>query len=289
MNDAASARRYAQETTVQTGPRGTRFAVDVHYPRRIDASFSFFDLFSGPGRHGFQMPSVEVKLEVLVPAGLAVNVTTASGDVEAGTLASPVAVHATSGDVHLAAMRGPVDVTAVSGDVSLEEIARAHVRTTSGDVTVTGSGALDCATVSGDIDVHGARDSLVFSTQSGDVSADAAPTGVRVRTTSGEIDVSEAGGRVSLVSTSGEVRGRLRAPLRSAELSSTSGEVSVELAPGMAAQLRASTVSGSIDCTLPMTIQRKDRTHLEARIGPGGPPVSLNTVSGTLTVTSGGK
>jgi hypothetical protein len=289
MGDMASARRYAAQTSVQAGPRAGRFAVDVHYPRRIETGVSFFDFFSINGRRKFQLPSIEVQLDVQVPAGFAVHVSTTSGDVDAGSLSGPVTVSTTSGDVRLAGSRGASSVQTVSGDIALDGVAGARVRATSGDVVANGVGVLDCSTVSGDIEVHGARDSLRLDSQSGDLSVDDAPAGIRARTTSGELAVHAACGGVSLSTTSGDLRGRLKAPLRSAELSSVSGDLTAELAPGLSARLLASTASGAIDCALPMTVLRHDRTHLEARTGPGGPVIGLNTVSGNLTVTSGGK
>jgi DUF4097 and DUF4098 domain-containing protein YvlB len=114
-----------------------------------------------------------------------------------------------------------------------------------------------------------------------------APAGVRARSTSGEVDVRSACGRVRLETTSGQVRTRLRGPLRLADLSSVSGDISAELVSGMGAQLTASTTSGTIDCNLPMSGARHERNRLQARIGPGGPNIHVSTVSGNLTVTSG--
>jgi DUF4097 and DUF4098 domain-containing protein YvlB len=289
MGDAAAARRYAEQTSVQSGPRGARYVVDVRYPHRIETGFSFFDLFSEHGRRRFRLPSIEVVLELQVPPGLPVRVTTASGDVNAGSLEAPIGVTVASGDVVLSAMRGDVTVQSASGDVALEQVAAARVRTMSGDLTAVGVGALDCVTMSGDIEVKGARDSLVLGSQSGDVAVDDAPAGIRAHSTSGEVNVRGACGRVLLETTSGEVRARLRGPLKSAELASTSGGVGAELVSGVGARLTVVTTSGSIDCSVPMTVSRHDRNRLEATIGQGGPPIHMRTVSGNLTVTSGGK
>lgn len=289
MGDAASARRYAEQTSVLSGPRGTRYAVDVRYPRRIETGFSLFDLFSEHGRRRFRMPSIEVVLELQVPAGLPVRVTTASGDVQASALEAPLAVTVASGDVALSALRGAATVQSASGDIALDRVGPARVRTMSGDVTATGVGALDCETMSGDIEVKGARDSLVLGSQSGDLTVDDAPAGIRARSTSGEVDVRGACGRVSLGTTSGEIRARLRGPLRSAEITSTSGGVGAELVSGLGARLTVATTSGAIDCSVPMTVSRHDRNRLEATIGTGGPTIHMSTVSGNLTVTSGGK
>ena len=289
MADAAAARKYAAQTSVQAGPRGGHYAVDVHYPHRIEAGFSFFDMFSERGRQRMRVPSIEVQLELQVPAGLAVRVNTASGDVRAASLAGAIGVTVASGDVSLSDLRGPATVQTVSGDVELERVAGARVRTTSGDVSAGGVGPLDCTTVSGDIEVKGARDSLALGSESGDLTVEDAPAGIRARSTSGELVVRGACGRVALETTSGEIHTRLRGPLRSAVITSTSGDVGTDLVAGLGAQLDASTVSGSIDCNVPSVVTRQARNRLDARIGQGGPGIHISTVSGNLTVTSGGK
>jgi hypothetical protein len=289
MGDAATARRYAEQTVVRSGPRQARYAVDVQYPPRIETGFSFFDLFSERGRRRLHMPSIEVILELQVPASLPVRVNTASGDVHVVSMDGPVGVTVASGDVKLSALRGAATVQSVSGDVELEQLAAARVHTTSGDVTAAGVGAFECQTTSGDIEVGGARDSLVLGSISGDLTVDDAPAGIRARSTSGEVEVRGARGRVQIETTSGGIVVGLRAPLKSAELSSTSGDVDADLAARMGARLSASTTSGTIDCSVPMSVTRHDRTRLEALVGPGGPSIHVSTVSGNQTVTSGGK
>ena len=57
----------------------------------------------------------------------------------------------------------------------------------------------------------------------------------------------------------------------------------------MGAELDASTTSGSIDCTLPVTVLRHDENSLTARFGRGGARIRLRTTSGDVNITSGGR
>jgi hypothetical protein len=288
MGTEKDARRYLAETTVSCAPRNGQYVVEVRYPHRIDVNFRFQDLFTRSGRDRMRFPSLEVVLEISVPATLPVSVRTVSGDVAARGLAADMQVETTSGDIGIAALRANADVTSVSGDVTLEQVGRARARTTSGDVNVHGAGSLDCGTVSGDVTADGVRAALEFKSESGDLEVDGAPAGIRARSTSGGLSVRDAAGDVALSTVSGSIEARFARALRAAELSSTSGGIEADLASGLGVNLAASTTSGSMDCRAPMTLLRHDAHHLEGRVGSGGPAIRIQTVSGDLTVTSGG-
>ncbi len=271
MGTEAEVRKYTEQTTVDCGPKGNRYVVAVHYPKRIETHFDFFDLFSERGRQRLEMPRIEVRLELLVPANFAATVGTASGDVSANGLA------------------GALDVRTASGDVNLDGVTAAHVRTASGGVIARATGRLDAGTASGDVQVTAARDSITLSSQSGDVTVDGAPGGVRAHTVSGELTVRGAATRADLATVSGDLEARLQGPLANASLTSVSGDVDLRLAGGMGARLSAKTLSGSLECNGSVTLQHHDRNELEATIGGGGTPIRVKTTSGNITVTSGGQ
>jgi DUF4097 and DUF4098 domain-containing protein YvlB len=289
MPNAREAHSLAARTTVQAGIVGGRYVVKVNYPDRIEAHLNFWDLFSSRGRKRFHYPSLEVLVIADVPAGMAAEVNTVSGDVGTEDITGPATIGTVSGDVNVRGTRGASSIHTVSGSVVLEDAGSARVHTSSGDIRAAGAGALDCRTVSGDIDISAARDSLRLETSSGDVTVTEAPVGIRARSASGELAVGTSAGRVELASMSGDVRVRLRAPLRDADIGSTSGDVLVDLVPGTSGMLGASSTSGSIDCRAPIALLKRGRNSLDARLGNGGPPIRIHSVSGDLTVTSGGK
>jgi len=285
---ADQARRYAAQTRVHAGIEAGRYRVRVEYPPRIDAHLSLWNVFSERGRRQFGRPAIEVRLTVDVPARLPVQTTTVSGDVTSDDLPGAQTVSSTSGDVVARGASGAVSVRTVSGDVSLEGPARAEVHTSSGDVGAAGASALAATTSSGDIEVRDARGALDLRSESGDVSVGQAPAGLTASSSSGEVLVRGASGRVHVTTQSGDVRVWLKGPLSGAELSSASGDVWAELAGGMGATLEAESTSGAIDCRGAFQVIDHGPNHLRARVGAGGAAIRMNTVSGGLTVTSGG-
>lgn len=95
------------------------------------------------------------KLAIEVPARTAVNVQTASGDVQAAKLRGPVRLRTTSGDVLLVDVAGDVQVETVSGDAAIR---------------LDGPSGLTVKTVSGDTIVDGGRvDHFAYTSTSGDL------------------------------------------------------------------------------------------------------------------------
>lgn len=282
------ARDLAAATTVETGQADGRYFVRVHYPRRIESHVSFWDLFSSHGRSSLHMPVLEVRLEIQAPAPLPARIHTTSGDITARGISGALTLSSASGDVEVSDARGAIEAGSTSGDVTLRGVGAARAHSTSGDVSVEDAGALDASTTSGDLNVSGAREALTLESSSGDIVVTDAPAGVRAHTVSGEVVVHGACGRVDAGTSSGDLRVRLRAPLQDAKLSSVSGEIELDLVPGLGATIAANSVSGSIDCRVPATVLAHDRNSLEARIGRGGAPVRLQTTSGSVSIQSGG-
>lgn len=287
----ARVRRYARETGVQAGREADAYILRVTYPRKVELKVSFWDLFRDETwENGGLLPRVEVQLVLDVPPGVDVHVTTTSGEVDVEGMTSAMVLRTTSGDVGVRRTRGPLRVETTSGDVDASDVARAQLSTASGDVFVNGAaGPVRVSTASGDLTVNGARDSLSLQASSGDLQVEDSPRTLDARTSSGEIFVQSAAGAVRVAASSGGVRMRLRGPLRSAEVSTGSGSVQLELASGMDADLRAGTRTGEIDSRLNLGEATTGRGELAGRLGRGGAAVRIETSSGDITLTGGGK
>lgn len=287
--DRVEALRNARELTVEAGVKGDRCIVVVHYPRHTDIRVNLWDVFAGKGDSDDWKPRHELTLRVQVPAGLTLRAETVSGDVGVRGLRGAQALQTTSGDVVVDAAEGVIDVKTVSGDVRVGGSGRASVRTTSGDVTSVLAGPLEAHTTSGDIDVPSAGDSLVLGSTSGDITVEHSPRSVTASTASGAIDVASAAGLAALGSSSGSISIGFVAPFRGANLSASSGDVAMELAPGLDADLELTTTSGDIDSDAPVVLLGHSRNSMNAKYGRGGAPLKARTVSGDLHVTSGGR
>lgn len=128
------------------------------------------DSWCGPG-----MCSGSLVLHV--PAGIDLEIESASGDLSVEGVTGSVSAHADSGNVSLSGLGGQVDASTSSGDVELDDVAGpVVVDTASGDIDVS-TASLAAAVLSADsgdvsVDVSSDIDSIDIETVSGDVSVD---------------------------------------------------------------------------------------------------------------------
>ena len=281
------AEEFARGTRVETSTESGRFVVRVRYPQRQRLHASLSQLFRGE----LDLPRVEVRLSLEVPARLPVDLETASGDLETSGLAGSQSLQTTSGDIEVHAAAAFLSITTTSGNVMASGVGRVRVRSVSGDVTLDAArGPLEVRTTSGGINLSGVADSLGLSSVSGDIQVDRAPRGLDAGTTSGSIVVDGlAGGLVRLRSTSGEVRFGLDRSLRRADVSTVSGRITARLADGLGCNLTLKSSSGTLDSSVPLKIRSVSRHEMSGVVSGGGPPVVLHSLSGDIAVTGGGR
>ncbi len=280
---AAVARRLAEQTLVELARDGARYSIRVRYPRAQSVRINLFE-----GFNELTIPRVEVQLTVDVPSGIQVELGGASADLHGEGLAGPVTLKCASGDASVRSCDGPVLVSTASGDVSLSDVRSARVSTASGDVQIESArGPVSVHATSGDVSVAQTADSLGIETVSGDVTVARAPAGVSIGTTSGEIDLGYGAGRVRLESVSGDVRAALHAPLAQSDISTTSGDIRLGIAESVGCALELRTSSGTLDLDIPCRTRMVSRRLVTAIVRGGTTPVSLRSLSGSITVTRG--
>lgn len=287
--DASSARaaELARDTRVETSSANGRYLVRVVYPQSRVVRISFLRLLKGELR----VPSVNVRLTVELPPGLALELKSTSGDFQTSDLTGPQSLETTSGDVELRGAGAAVTVSTTSGDVTASGLGAARVRSVSGDVNVEGArGPLDVHTSSGEIVAGGAADSVRVASVSGDIQVDRAPRGLDASSTSGDVTVTgPVNGTARVRTTSGDVELELGAGARRAEVSTISGEIAVRLAAGLKCDLTLTSTSGSLDADVPIQVRTMTRREVSGAVSGGGAPVILRSVSGDVTVSGGGR
>jgi hypothetical protein len=282
--DERHAARWGKETEVVTSREGGRYVVRVKYPQRQSVRIGLLDVFNG-----FELPRVEVRLEVEVPDDLPVRLASTSGDLESENVSGSQVLTTTSGDVTVQQARGPLRASSTSGAVSASAIGAAVIQTVSGDVEVErASGPLRITATSGAVSVKGARDSLVISSVSGALRVDEAPRGLRARTTSGDIVTHGAAGIVRINSTSGDVVLGLGPDARDVDVSTGSGDVDVSLDAGLQSTFEMRTSNGTVDVAAPLQVNTVSRHLVTAVIGRPSATVLLRTSSGDIHVRRGG-
>lgn len=197
-------------------------------------------------------------LELDLPRGVRLNVSTLSADVEIVDIDGSVDVRTTSGNIRLEGVRGRTVIETVSGDIgSTGSTTQLRATTVSGDVRIREArGELDLHTTSGDVTIGGdALRRVVVDGMSGDVTIDsgiADDARVRVTTHSGDVSLRlpesargqlelstfngtlTAGGPLTLLPADGDGARRGRSTRR------------YELGGGGALQLDISTFNGDI-------------------------------------------
>jgi DUF4097 and DUF4098 domain-containing protein YvlB len=277
-------RRLADETLVEAGREGDRLVVRVRYPRNQSYRFSFWEIFGG-----IEIPGVEVRLTLTVPAGVPVSASSTSGDLRTQGITAVQSLETTSGDVEVENAGGLVQASSTSGDVSIAGASRAVVRTTSGDVSIAGcSGRLQASTVSGSLRVSDAGDSVVVESVSGDLTVRGAPRGLAASTTSGDLVARGVSGRVRASSASGDVEIHFAPLVSGVDITTTSGTLDVWLPEGLRCAVEMKTSSGEINVRVPLELETVSRHRVTGTVGGGGVPVLLRSSSGDIGVMSGG-
>ena len=134
------------------------------------------------------------------------------------------------------------------------------------DVQVPVGVALLARTVNGGIDGEGLN---------GDAEGNTVNGSVRLSTT-GTVTGATVNGELAL--TMGRTDWR-----DGAKFSTVNGGITLRLPGFVNANLRATTLNGSIESDFPITITgRADRRHVEGTIGGGGQPLTLSTVNGSV-------
>jgi hypothetical protein len=120
---------------------------------------------------------------------------------------------------------------------------------------------------------------------SGAVEAENLSGDVHGSTISGAVRISTAGhATASTISGPIDVSVRDGARIRDTSFSTISGSITLRVPQNFGADLRASTVSGTIETDLPVTLTRSSRRGLEGTIGNGGPALRLSNISGRIAI-----
>lgn len=127
------------------------------------------------------------------------------------------------------------------------------IDTVNSDITVRGvRGAMDLDTVNGTIEASGLTANGRFDTVNGSITIDydSLPEGTKVL------------------------------------LDSVNGSCRIKLPKDASFNLEADNVNGRVSCDLPITLEKTGRHHLRGKVGNGGASVRLDSVNGSLRVTS---
>lgn len=197
-------------------------------------------------------------LDIKVPAGASLDINTVSADIDVQGVRGEQRLEAVSGEITTAAYDEQLDVRTISGDAVINGTggkARVDVQSVSGGVTVRGvDGEVEAQSVSGNV----------------------------------ELDLGTAT-RLSLETVSGNLKASLTlASDARLDAESVSGHVDVRFAKPVNGEFEFETFSGNIENCFGPKAERKSKyapgTELRFTQGSGGARVSVDTLSGTISI-----
>lgn len=210
----------------------------------------------GSSGHGWFGGESSVRLEIYVPRGSEVDVSTVSANITSQGVAGAQQLRSVSGEIHADLGAGDNEVQSVSGEVRLRgngHDGRLRVTSVSGDVTVTNvAGELEARTVDGRLEAGLSTARMA-----------------RLNTTSGEINLKarlDQGGTV--------------------ESQTVSGSQKIQVDGGYTYEVK--TFSGDIDDCFGQQSERTSEygpgRHLDGTRGAGGGHIRLQSLSGDISL-----
>jgi len=216
---------------------------------------------------------LRIKYNIRVPSRYNVKLDTSGGDVDLGDLTGNANVHTSGGDIKIAHINGEVFARTSGGDL--------HVASATGTANIHTSG--------GDVEIESAGGTLEAKTSGGSIDIGRAGSTVLAHTSGGSIRIREALDAIDASTSGGSIHARLsRQPRTDSRLSTSGGDVVVEVAANVGASVDAHTSGGGIDTDLPVTIMgHKDDDTLVGTIGGGGPRLVLRSSGGGISLKRG--
>lgn len=211
----------------------------------ISARKSHRDWF---GWFNFNFGSTRVQFTVEVPRDYPVHLQTAGGELEIRDLSASVRGATSGGGVVVQNVTGTVDLHSSGGSIDAQRLNGPSRLSTSG-------GSIDVADSTGDLDL---------------------------RTSGGSIHLRDDDGKVDAHTSGGSISAELRAN-RGINLSTSGGNITVQLPQDTHARIDAETSGGRVSSDFPLTAaESTDKDHLQGAIGGGGAPIDLHTSGGNI-------
>jgi hypothetical protein len=212
-----------------------------------------------------------LRIDVAAPSGVAVNVETTNGEINAEGIRAPAELVTLNGDIQAQDLSESLIVRTTNGSVDLSNIAgKLNVTSTNGDVELE-DGQVTGAVVSltnGDAELYGVSEELRLENVNGDLMVvDGNVSRMEIVNTNGDISYS------GLVSGSGP-----------SSIINVSGDVSLELDEDSHFTLNASTTSGDISEDVDLTDEQQGSDSFSGATNPGAATLEVKTTNGDISV-----
>ena len=234
-----------------------------------------------------QTASGDITAAFLLQPRERLSASTTSGDIILDTIAGNTHVSSTSGGIWVNQVAGDITASTTSGEIIIDSInGNTDISSTSGDITLGEvEGNLELSSTSGEIRLRAGHGSLLADTTSGDIILDRLDGDFRIDTTSGEVSIIDGNGYGQADTVSGDVYLALTALLGDLSISTTSGEVVLNLPETSSFTLDYDSNSG--DCSTffddVLSFNQKG-SQAKGTYGSGDHYLAVSTVSGDLWI-----
>ncbi|MCX6568170.1 MAG: DUF4097 family beta strand repeat-containing protein [Candidatus Aminicenantes bacterium] len=144
-------------------------------------------------------------------------------------------------------------------------------------------------TVNGGVEIAGRYGRAAVGTTNGSVSVEDASGELKAYTTNGGIQVNHFEGKLQAETTNGNIRLEGLTFKDGLTAETTNGSITLAIASpdALNADLLARTTNGHITVDFPVTLKNltQSKHRVEAKIGQGGPEISLETTNGSIRLT----
>jgi len=245
---AEDASDMADHILIQIDKLKGHLVVGTRFLRTFEKSPSFWQKVLG---HGTEESFGAVDWKIMLPAGINVNLTSASGAISASQCRSNLTIKSSAADIALSSIEGAIDVDNGSGRFTGELLI--------GPISIRQMlGSIDLQFVEGDI---------------------------RIKSSSANITVNQEKGALDLKTTTGNVD--IQTTLESSRdylVTTGSGHIRLSIPQASSGRLKVNSQTGEIKTDIPVAIKSMTSTRLEGVFGDGGVRIALSSMSGDVTV-----
>jgi hypothetical protein len=231
---------------------------------------------------------VSFDITATIPADIALDMLTGSGDLEIDERTAHISIRSGSGDV-IAEAAGGLDASSGSGDMRLHR-ARGPVTFSAGSGCIYAGridGDFTGSTGSGDINVDEVTGDAEISSGSGDISVDSSEGMLWAKSSSGDIEIGMHAASAEIWTSSGDVELTSTADQGEVTVQTSSGDVDVAIHDTESVELDISTSTGTIDTKVPIVVKEASRRRLRGVSGEGRLKLEISTLSGDVSVKRG--
>ena len=248
--------------------------------------------------------SMQVNYLVQVPKQFNLNLKTAAGNVGVAAIEGNVKVKTSGGNLKFGAITGSVEANSAAGNISAEgATGRGSFKTSGGNInlgslaeeatadTAAGSisvkeakGKLMLKSSGGDIELGEAMGPATLSTAAGSIRVKSAAAALSVKTSGGNIKIEDAREAVQAQTAAGSITAGFSAqPKGDCKLTTSGGNIEVQLAEKLAFDVDAHTTGGHVSSELPIEQSSGRSTDtLKGKVNGGGVALVAHTSAGNV-------